>query len=77
VLETGQGKRLKLSNGGGRLDVDGKLEVERKPTEYEDIYARFAELVRAGQTLVDSAPLRLVADCFLIGRRLSTEPFYD
>jgi D-galactose 1-dehydrogenase len=77
AIETGDGTELKLSGGGARLDVNGILDVERPPAEYEDIYHRFAGLLRDNRSLVDAAPLRLVADCFLIGRRIATDPFYD
>ncbi len=77
VIETGEGRLVKLSNGGSRLEVNGVLDVERPPHEYEDIYDRFAELLRDRRSLVDAAPLRLVADAFLLGRRTTTEPFHD
>lgn len=77
VIETADGQRLHLENGGAKLTVDGRLAVEEKPTEYEQIYARFHELLDAGTSDVDPAPLRLVADAFLVGRRLQTEPFIE
>lgn len=77
AIETGEGTELRLSNGGARLDVNGTLDVERPPAEYEDIYHRFAELLCDGRSLVDAAPLRLVADSFLIGRRVTTDPFFE
>ena len=66
-----------MSRGGARLEVDGKLAVEAPPSEYEQIYAEFHELLVARRSHVDAAPLRLVADAFLIGRRVATDPFYD
>ena len=77
AIETGDGRSLVLSGGGARLEVDGTLDTEAPPREYEEIYARFAELLAAGRSLVDAAPLKLVADAFLIGRRLATESFDD
>ncbi|MEJ0097048.1 MAG: Gfo/Idh/MocA family oxidoreductase [Bauldia sp.] len=77
LVETAGGRNVKLENGGARLLVDGALVVEEIPTEYEQIYARFAELLAAGTSHVDPAPLRLVADAFLIGRRRETEPFIE
>jgi len=77
AIETAAGNRLLLQNGGARLEVNGVLDVERPPHEYEDIYDRFAELLRENRSLVDAAPLRLVADAFMVGRRLETEPFHD
>ena len=77
AIETSEGQTLLLSGGGARLAVDGKPDTDAPPQEYEAIYARFAELVGSGQSLVDAAPLKLVADAFLIGRRLVTDSFHD
>ncbi|MBM3929020.1 MAG: gfo/Idh/MocA family oxidoreductase, partial [Sphingomonadales bacterium] len=41
------------------------------------LYARFARLIAEGRSDVDVAPLRLVADAFLAGRRTATEAFED
>ena len=77
AIETDKGVKLKLENGGAKLSIDGKLVVEEKPTEYEQIYERFRVLLDAGQSDVDAAPLRLVADAFLVGRRIETDPFIE
>ena len=77
AIETAAGNRLRLEHGGSRLEVNGVLDVERPPHEYEDIYDRFAQLLRERRSLVDAAPLRLVADAFMVGRRVETEPFHD
>lgn len=69
--------RLKLASGGGRLEVDGELVTDEARAEYAAIYRRFDELLQAGTSDVDSDPLRLVADAFMIGRRSSVEPFED
>src|SRR5690606_21385199 len=76
-IETEAGNRLTLRNGGARLELNGTLDVERPAREYEDIYDRFAELLRERRSLVDAAPLRLVADAFLVGRRQVTAAFHD
>lgn len=34
--------------------------------EYPELYARFAELIAARESDADAAPLRLVADAFLL-----------
>ena len=39
------------------------------PGEYPDIYRQFVELIDERRSQVDVAPLRLVADCLLVGRR--------
>lgn len=77
VIETTDGEKLHLENGGAKLSIDGNLVVEEKPTEYQQIYERFREILDAGRSDVDPAPLRLVADAFLVGRRLETEPFVE
>jgi len=77
TLETFDGSVLRLRNGGARLEIDGKLVTEEKPAEYEGIYRRFGELLSKGQSHVDVAPQRLVADAFTLGRRLMVEPFEE
>ena len=59
------------------MAVDGR-DVTRAPErEYPLIYRRFAELLRARQSEVDASPLRIIADAFLVGRRETTEAFFD
>jgi D-galactose 1-dehydrogenase len=76
-VETEAGARLKLANGGGRLEVDGRLVADEKPQEYEGIYERFDALLRNGRSDVDDDPFRLVADAFMIGRRVEVDAFED
>jgi predicted dehydrogenase len=65
---TRDGSRLALTASGGVLTVDG-VEVAAAPRrEYPDIYADFATLLASGRSSIDAAPLRLVADIFLLGR---------
>ena len=71
---TGSGT-MKLSRGGCVMRVDGVVVKEAPDTEYDGIYARFSELLRSGGSNVDVAPLRIVADAFLMGERIPTDPF--
>ncbi len=74
TVETDAGT-LVLRKGGSELSIAGEdiaLEPER---EYPRLYARFAELIRNGESDVDLRPLELVADAFLLGRHEKTEPF--
>lgn len=69
---------IKLSAGGSELSVDNVSvlqEFANLRNEYASIYARFAQLVRAGRSEVDARPLQLAADIFLIGKRVMVEPF--
>jgi predicted dehydrogenase len=67
-VETDGGELL-LSSGGAEMTVDGTA-VELPPThEYPGVYARFAELIAAGERDVDLRPLTLVADACLRGER--------
>jgi D-galactose 1-dehydrogenase len=68
-VETSDGLKLRLEDGGARLLIDGKAIEDDGPGEYPDIYRNFADLIDERRSLVDVAPFRLVADCLLIGRR--------
>lgn len=76
AAETDAGRML-LSEGGAKLALDGKLVHEEPEQEYPMLYRRFAELIRQGRSDVDLAPLRHVADAFMLGRRKVVEAFYD
>ena len=76
VAETDAGEMV-LSEGGAKLSIDGKLVHEEPEQEYPMLYRHFAEIVKAGKSDVDLAPLRHVADAFMLGRRKIVEAFYD
>ncbi len=71
---TASGRRVELREGGKRLFVDGSEQEAEGPGEYPDLYRAFADLIDCRQSLVDTAPLRLVADCLLVGSRTTVEP---
>ena len=75
--ETEDGSVFALTLGGSKLTIDGQITVEAPSEEYEAIYRRFADLLRSGESLVDSNPFQLVADAFMVGRRIVTDPFFD
>lgn len=74
VVETEQGT-LALHDGGSRLEIDGVEQPAAPDAEYPRLYRRFAELIAAGQSDVDLRPLQLVADAFLLGHLVATDPF--
>jgi D-galactose 1-dehydrogenase len=76
VAETDQG-RMTLSRGGRIMAVDGKVVAEAPDEEYRELYRHFVKLAASGASDVDLAPLRLVADAFLLGKRDIVEPFVD
>jgi predicted dehydrogenase len=75
-LETDAGP-LALHGGGAELEINGAPVVAGALQEYPRLYERFAALVRLRAVDVDLAPLKLVADAFLIGERVTVEPFHD
>jgi hypothetical protein len=75
-LETDAGP-LALHGGGAELEINGAPVVAGELQEYPRLYERFAALVRLRAVDVDLAPLKLVADAFLIGERVTVEPFHD
>ena len=68
-FETPKGDLLKLEKGGTVLRVNDEIVVQNPSEEYEGIYQRFAALLERGESDVDAAPLRLMADVFLLGAR--------
>ena len=74
-IATTDGMSLFLKKGGTVLIVNGKTIMEAPMEEYEMIYARFAELLKSGQSAADVTPLQLVCDCFMLGRPKVVEAF--
>jgi len=70
--------RLKLSNGGASLAIDGRTLASDAGLagEYPRLHARFATLCMAGQSEVDWRPFQLVADSFLICERRIVAPHH-
>lgn len=66
---------LILSLGGSVLQLPGEAEVTTPDREYSRLYDRFADLVAARAIDVDVAPLRLVADAFLVAERQTVDAF--
>jgi D-galactose 1-dehydrogenase len=78
-MET-DGGALKLAAGGGKLTLDNvrvPIEESNLASEYRSIYRRFAELVAQKRAEVDARPMQLVADIFLVARRVVVAPFTD
>ena len=73
TLETADGLTVRLEDGGSKLLLDGKLQEDAGIGEYPDIYRTFVNLIDERKSLVDVAPLRLVADCLLTGSKKSVE----
>ncbi len=75
-VDTDRG-RLSLQNGGSLLHIDDQPVAVPQGSEYPGLYAHFAELIRTGRSDVDLAPLQLVADAFLCGRRVEVAAFVE
>ena len=75
-IETEAGRKLALREGGSRLGVDGNESVAQPLEEYERIYEHFAALLDKGESDMHYAPLQLVSDAFLVGKRVVTDPFH-
>ena len=72
-IVTADGIEVRLEKGGARLFVDGGEQECRGPGEYPDIYRQFVDLLDEKRSHVDVAPLRLVADCLLVGSTRQVE----
>ena len=76
-VETDQGA-MALRMGGNVLEVADRPVTGESDImgEYPALYARMAELVRAGRSDVDLAPMVHVADALSLGRRKIVAPFH-
>jgi predicted dehydrogenase len=74
VIETADGLKLSLEKGGAELVVNGERQACEGMGEYPSIYAHFVDLIDNRRSDFDVAPLRLVADCLLAGKRIETDP---
>ena len=68
AAETTDGIELRLERGGADLIVNGTPQSCKGMGEYPSIYARFLDLIDNRRSDMDLSPLRLVADCLLVGR---------
>jgi hypothetical protein len=57
--------------------VNGRPVAVPASQEYPRLFECFAGLIHAGRIDVDLAPLKLVADAFLVGHRIEVEPFAE
>lgn len=69
--------QMRLADGGATLWINDASVAVGPSTEYPHLYRRFAALVQQRAVDVDLAPLRLVADAFMLGRRHVVEDFVD
>jgi D-galactose 1-dehydrogenase len=73
-IETDRGP-LTLSSGGAKMSDGDKGVIDALKAEYPALYRRFVGLASKGECDVDLAPLQIVADAFLLGKRHSVETF--
>jgi D-galactose 1-dehydrogenase len=76
LVDTACGELL-LSEGGNALAIDGVPRAVTAEREYPALYDRFRNLIASGQSNVNLAPLRIVADAFLLGQSRTTAPFIN
>ena len=69
--------RLTLSMGGTSMTLDNAPTPVAPGGEYPNLYAHFEQLLRNRQIDADVAPLQLVADAFLCGRRTEVDAFVE
>jgi D-galactose 1-dehydrogenase len=76
TIKLADGRSARLFKGGGALSVEGRTITEAPSEEYQRIYRHFSQLLDARRSDVDPAPLRVVADAMLLGRRMTTDEFH-
>ncbi len=75
--ESNNGEKLALHGGGTTLEIDGAVVLQGKEAEYAGLYAHFHQLVHNGESDADFSPLRIVADAFMIGRRIEAPAYVE
>lgn len=68
-VDAGDEPPMLLSEGGSRLAVGDRIVPAAGPGEYQALYDHFAGLIGSAASDVDTTPLRLAADAFLLGER--------
>jgi len=76
-VESADGEKLALHMGGTTLEIDGKVVMQEKEAEYPGLYAHFHGLVASGKSDADFAPLRIVADAFMLGKRIAAAEYIE
>lgn len=76
TVETDAGT-LTLSHGGAVLSLPDESAPALAQEEYPALYARFAQLIRAGERELDTAPLRLVEQALTASQRRTVDSFDD
>ncbi|MCS6760047.1 MAG: Gfo/Idh/MocA family oxidoreductase [Candidatus Devosia euplotis] len=74
-FETSKGEIIKLEAGGRTLRINDTVVLQHGDGEYAAMYDHFADLLDRQETDVDAAPLRLMADVFLMGARVNGPDF--
>jgi len=72
-VETDDGLAVALEKGGAELIVNGALQPSDGMGEYPSVYTHLVDLIDNRKSDIDLAPLRLVADCLLVGRAHRTD----
>jgi D-galactose 1-dehydrogenase len=75
IIVDSDGGRMELTGGGRQLRIDGETVLAHGDDEYPRLYAEFRRRMVGPQPLLDPAPLQLVADAFLLGKRLTVAAF--
>lgn len=74
-LTTACGHAIDLLDSGGHLAIDGETILAEPRREYPMLYTRFADLIRQGRSDIDTAPLQMTADAYLIAHRVTVGAF--
>ena len=75
-MTTGCGHEVALLDSGGTLVIDGRVTVQEAREEYPMLYARFAELLRRGESEADLTPLQMTLDALALGKRVAL-PYFE
>jgi D-galactose 1-dehydrogenase/L-arabinose 1- dehydrogenase len=75
--EAEDGGKLSLGMGGTILEIDSQPVMKEAEREYPGLYAHFHALIASGASDADFAPLRIVADAFMLGKRIAAPAYIE
>lgn len=75
TIQTFGSRTIVIDKGGHALRDNGLPVMLSDEGEYDALYRHFVALINIGQSDVELAPLRIVADAFLIGHHATVAPF--
>jgi predicted dehydrogenase len=77
ALSAETGETLLLSQGGAQVSISGRPLKLNASDEYQGVYSKWSELIRAGECSFDLMPLEIIESANSIAERHAVDPIYN